>query len=230
VENIREQAELGVTSATNGYTRGSPGPPTLEAPRRDPHAIKERADGYLWGTNFKDTLRSQASAEQTRTATIDHQSQRAYENWISGLEYFYRDIATDRQGRTLGVITIVVGCGTPSNVFEVIVGVELASVGVEPPKQEIAACSAIGCGCPLRHRLSEGTHDNANYPAVSLGIAADLGRWVLDIHHRPGWSDDLDGPVATGIAGDLGIGQMEHSIVGSSRRYGIRGVDRATRL
>ena len=124
----------------------------------------------------------------------------------------------------------MVGSGAPSHVFEMIVGVELTRVRLNPPKQEIAACSPVGRGGPFRYRLDKRAHDHPDDPAVRLGITADLRRGVLDIHHRPRRSNYLDRPVATCIAWYLWIGEMKHSIVGSSRRDRIRGVDGSTGL
>src|SRR5438105_8261555 len=200
MENIREKAELAITSTTDGITGGSPRAPALQTPGWDPHTIKERTHSHFRGTNLQNPFGSQPSAEQTGATTVGQQTQRSYENWISGLENFYRHIATDGQRRALGVVTVVVGSSAPSNIFEVIVSVKLTRVRVNPPKQEIAACCAVGRGGPLRHRLGKGAHDYPDYPAVRLGITADLRRRVLDIHQRSRRSDYLDGPVATRIA------------------------------
>ena len=63
MENIREQAELAIASATDGDTGGSPRAPALQTPRWNSHAIEECTHSHFRSTNFKNTFGSQPPAE-----------------------------------------------------------------------------------------------------------------------------------------------------------------------
>src|SRR5207245_4636767 len=110
----------------------------------DQHPVEERADGDLRGPHLEHALGAEPAAMATGAAAIGDERERAGQERIAGLEDLDRSVAADRERRALSVVSVVLGGGAPADVLEVVVGVELARLGVDAAEQKIAAGGAVG--------------------------------------------------------------------------------------
>lgn len=79
---------------------------------------------------------------------------------VTGLEYFHRRVSAVSIYGALGVIAVAACLAAPSAAIDVVVGVILARIRVNPAKEEITGTPSAGSRYSIGYRLTEAGKEN----------------------------------------------------------------------
>ena len=139
---------------------------------------------------------------------------------IAMLEHLDRRVAAVGVPGHLAVIAVLVRRGAGTHAVEMVVAVVAAGLRMDAAEQQVAARAAGGGGDAVGHGLGECREQQVDQLRLQIGVAADRGTGMPDVHDRPGRGDDLQRAIAAGIARDLvqRIGDAEDGVVEAPRR------------
>ena len=149
---------------------------------------------------------------------------------VAALVDLDRDGAAVAVDAVAGVVAVGEGTPTPARDHEVVADVELVVLRVVPAEEEVAVGAGVGRERALRQAAGHRRDHRVADAHVGLRVAAHLRGREVHVHHRRRPRQHADRPVATGVARDRRVGQVQHGVVGGGAGDAEGGVDRALGL